>query len=134
MSLFDRFGTVVRAEWRARFSDDIEAATEAAEADAVEPKAWESEPRPAAPVTRLPTLDVGAALRTLELPAEATLDEVRASYRRLARRYHPHTLSASADQAHAAETVLRSLTAALELLEAHLLPLPRGQAASVRRG
>ena len=60
----------------------------------------------------------------LEIEQGSTLDEVRAAYRTLARRYHPRTLSKVPDQAYAAQTVLDALTEALEVLEAHLLPLP----------
>lgn len=133
MSLFDRLGTVVKAEWHARFSDENAAEPDHSEPEVVAAKAWDGEPRSGPQTVRMPALDVSAALRTLELPTDATLDDVRASYRRLARRYHPQTLSSSADQAHAAETVLRSLTAALELLEEHLLPLARSSAASGRQ-
>lgn len=68
--------------------------------------------------------DVVSARRILELDERATLDQVRESYRRLARKYHPKTASKSADQRHAARTLLAALEDALEVLEAELLPLP----------
>ena len=72
-------------------------------------------------------VDVQSAWNVLELEPGATLDVVRESYFAHARRYHPRTLSKNADQSYAAQTVLDALTDALELLEAHLLPLPDGR-------
>lgn len=49
---------------------------------------------------------------------------MRAAYFRQAKRYHPRTLSTVSDQAYAAQTLLMTLTDALEILETELLPLP----------
>ena len=68
--------------------------------------------------------EASQAYRLLELKDDATLDVVRARYFELAERYHPRTIGDSADKAYAAQTVLETLTDALEILEAHLLPLP----------
>lgn len=139
MSLFDRLSNVVKAEWNARFGEgeegreertyDEESLKEAQEAARGRPRPTSSR-GVTARTTRAPraaVTDVVSAFRMLELEKGATLDEVRASYRRLARRYHPRTLSKVPDQAYAAQTVLDALTEALEVLEAHLLPLPSGR-------
>ncbi len=130
-SLFDRVGKVVKSEWNARFSDEDssfdssglskdelkEAETELRESMASKlPKAKRS-------VRRQGISDAQQALRMLELPDEATLDEVRARYFDLAKRYHPRTVTGSPDQAYAAQTVLATLTDALEILECHMLPV-----------
>ena len=130
MSVIDRLGQVVKSEWNARFSRDSErggkpgkedheeveaalkAATTAASSTAGKP------PRTAA------VSDVDGAMRVLELAGSPSLDEVRARYRELARRYHPKTQSEKADDQNAAHVVLEALTDALEVLEDHLLPLP----------
>jgi DnaJ-domain-containing protein 1 len=129
MALFDRLGTVVRAEWSSRFGEDDEPEEEGRRDDENagkrEPKrsrANKPAPRRAQQVT-----DVQSAWKVLELSPGATLDVVRESYFALAKRYHPRTLSKNADQAYAAQTVLDALTDALELLESHLLPLPDGR-------
>jgi hypothetical protein len=138
MSLIDRLGNVVRSEWNDRFGEEPNERDDApddADADADEepsakrrgkPRASSAARRPAA--RRAPQVDdVASAWRVLEVREGATLDEVRESYFALARRYHPRTLSKVADKAYAAQTVLDALTDALELLEAHLLPLPDGR-------
>lgn len=138
MSLFDRLGNVVKAEWNARFGEgDDEGSERAADDESVREaeEATRARPRPsgqraAATPARAPraaVTDVVSAFRMLELEPGATLDEVRGSYRTLAKRYHPRTLSKVPDQAYAAQTVLDALTEALEVLEAHLLPLPDGR-------
>lgn len=71
-----------------------------------------------------PVTDPETAYRVLELPENATLDEVRAAYRRMAQHYHPQTRLAEDAQADAARQLMRSLLEALEVLEEHLLPLP----------
>lgn len=120
MSVLDRVGKMVRSEWNARrphfgqAKDEREARRDDRQ----------TSPPSAAPLRKPAVVDVDGALRVLELPALATLDEVRAQYALLARRYHPKTLSTSSDEAHAARVVLEALTDALELLEQHLLPLP----------
>jgi hypothetical protein len=134
MSLIDRLGGVVKAEWNARFGEDDEDFHDDA-ADEGDEKATRksggSRParraRSAASAQRVAVSDLESAWRLLELNKGATLDEVRAAYRRLARHYHPRTLSKVADQAYAAQTLLDALTDAVELLEAHLLPLPAGR-------
>jgi hypothetical protein len=68
--------------------------------------------------------DVQGALRVLELDGQPSLAAVRAQYQRLARHYHPRTVSGPPDEAHAARVVVEALTEALEILEEHLLPLP----------
>lgn len=114
MSVLDRFGKVLQSEWSHRFKRGAGEAT--------------PEPAPASsrtPQRRAPAVaDTQGALRVLELTGTPTLDEVRARYRELARRYHPKTASDNADEAHAARVVLDALTDALELLEEQLLPLP----------
>lgn len=126
MSLLDRFGRVVKAEWQHRFGgarQDHEA-PDAPQDELRAPHAAGGRPAPAPPPRRPAVADVDAALRVLELGGTPTLDEVRARYWELARRYHPKTASANADEAHAARVVVETLTDALELLEEHLLPLP----------
>lgn len=136
MSLFDRLGHVVKAEWSSRFGEgdddnenagpDDESLREAEEASKGRrpgPTGQKVSPKSAARAHTAVT-DVMSAWRMLELEPGATLDEVRAHYRGLAKRYHPRTLSKVPDQAYAAQTVLDALTEALEVLEAHLLPLP----------
>lgn len=119
MSVLDRVGKMVRAEWNARKPHFGRGHEEQGGAASTSP------PTPAGAPPRKPAVgDVEGALRVLELTGQPTLDEVRARYGELARRYHPKTLSTSADEAHAARVVLEALTDALELLEAHLLPLP----------
>lgn len=121
MSVLDRVGKMVRSEWNARRHRF------GAGPDHAEPAA----PSTSAPTQRKPAVvDVDGALRVLELPPGATLDEVRAQHGLLARRYYPKTLSTSADEADAARVVLEALTDALELLEEHLLPLPPDPAPS----
>jgi hypothetical protein len=68
--------------------------------------------------------DVDAALRALEMSGTPSLEQVRARYRELARRYHPKTRSLDADEARSAHLLQETLTEALELLEEHLLPMP----------
>jgi len=148
MALFDRLGTVVRSEWNARFGeeddsvgDDEERDDEGGETSRTESSRAARQPikkggRPqgktraaARPPSRRAHQvdDVKSAWNVLELQPGATLDVVRESYFAHARRYHPRTLSKNADQAYAAQTVLDALTDALELLEAHLLPLSDGR-------
>lgn len=133
MSLIDRLGGVVKAEWNARFGeDDDEFHDDADDAEAKDtkgaPKAGRSRrARASTPAQRVSVSDLESAWRLLEIDKGATLDEVRSAYRRLARHYHPRTLSKVADQAYAAQTLLDALTDAVELLEAHLLPLPDGR-------
>ncbi|MBM4281771.1 MAG: J domain-containing protein [Deltaproteobacteria bacterium] len=112
MGLFDRLGSVVRSEWQALLHRDGPGVSHAPLAPA--PRA-----RPRVPAAS----DVAGALRVLELDGQPSLAEVRAQYQRLARRYHPRTLDGSADDTHAARVVVDALTEALELLEAHLLPI-----------
>jgi DnaJ-domain-containing protein 1 len=129
MSLFDRLGGVVKAEWNARFGeadDELPAADEARRRPAKERPTTAATEVPGRP-SRAAVSDVESAYRVLELKSGASLDEVRFSYQQLARRYHPRTLSKIPDQAYAAQTVLDALTEALELLEGQLLPLPSRQ-------
>lgn len=140
MSVIDRLGQVVKSEWNSRFSrdkDDAEAEAMAEVDEALKKTASTtsasttsttsaSTPTPAlAKPPRTPQVnDVQSALRVLELQGSPTLDEVRARYRQLARRYHPKTQAQRADDRAAAHVVLETLTDALEVLEQHLLPLP----------
>jgi hypothetical protein len=144
MSFLDRMGKVVKAEWNARFSDvDVPAPQDTDEANGADqrrPETATSDARPerTAVAARSMTTPVGsikdvqAALRVLELsaggPGEPTLDTVRAQHRRLSMHYHPKTRSPKDDEVRAAHLVLEALTEALEVLEAHLLPLPAGGA------
>ncbi|MCP4501920.1 MAG: J domain-containing protein [Deltaproteobacteria bacterium] len=130
-SLFDRVGKVVKSEWNSRFSDeDSDAAStglpekevEEAESELRESLA-STLPKAKKSVRRQGISDALQALRMLELGDEATLDEVRARYFELATRYHPRTVSGTPDQAYAAQTVLATLTDALEILECHMLPV-----------
>lgn len=139
MSLFDRLGNVVKAEWHARFGEgeeerdeaapdeeSLREANEAARGPRARPMGAKADPA-RAKTPRAAVTDVVSAFRMLELEQGATLDEVRGAYRTLAKRYHPRTLSKVPDQAYAAQTVLDALTEALEVLEAHLLPLADGR-------
>lgn len=126
MSVLDRFGKVVKAEWSHRFGREREGHERPG---ASGERGERGERGPASPPPRRPAVaDVEGALRVLELVGTPQgppgLDEVRARYRELARRYHPKTASDNADEAHAARVVVDALTDALELLEEHLLPLP----------
>ena len=127
MSVIDRLGQVVKSEWNARFKQDgkdaDKANKEAAEAVDAALKNSTSTPLPKPP-RAASVSDVEGALRVLELSSVTTLNDVRARYRELARRYHPKTQSDKADEQNAAHVVLEALTDALELLEEHLLPLP----------
>jgi hypothetical protein len=60
------------------------------------------------------------ALKTLELPPTATLKEVRASYRRLAKLYHPDT--AKKLNAKSAAEKFAGLTNAYKILEKYFKP------------
>jgi hypothetical protein len=118
MSVFDRVGKVVKAEWGHRFGRQTEEARDRSKG--------RGRPSVAATTARRPMVaDVEGARRVLELTGEPTLAEVRARYQELARRYHPKTGSERADEAQAARVVLEALTDALEILEEQLLPLPR---------
>lgn len=118
---FDRVGKVVKAEWNHRFGETSDEELAAAIEEAEQAAAQRA---PTTPLRAPAVSDVDGALRVLELSSLPSLDEVRAQYRALARRYHPRTRSSSPDQVHAAHTVLEALTDALELLEEKLLPLP----------
>jgi hypothetical protein len=123
MGVLDRLGKVVKAEWNhrvARRSKD-DAAAGAHDDDRGRSRGPQVEAR--VPERKPAVVDVDGALRVLELSGSPSLVEVRAQYRELARRYHPKTQSANADEAHAARVVLEALTDALEILEQHLLPL-----------
>ena len=141
MSVFDRIGKVVKSEWNHRFGErdddalareaqaEVDAAianptTSAGTASSTRGSVTTSTLARTVPLRTSGVPDVAAAMRVLELTGVPTLDAVRAQYRALARHYHPRTTSENADQAHAAHTVLDTLTDALELLEEHLLPLP----------
>ena len=121
MGLFDRISSVVKAEWHSRFGEHDDEGAKGRHA----PRGSRAAPTPGA--RRRSITDTDSAYRVLELVPSATLDEVRAAYREMARRYHPRTYSKVPDQAHAAETLLEALTDALEVLEEHLLPLPSGR-------
>ena len=124
MSLIDRLGDVVRSEWNSRFTEDDprdDAAPDGASSTRG-PRAAAKRPSPSR-ARKVP--DVATARRVLEVDADATLDEVRAAYRKLAHRYHPRSIGMG-DKAYAAQSLLEALTDALEILEAHLLPLPDG--------
>ena len=127
MSVLDRFGQVVKSEWNSRFrkdGDDDESASAAeAELASTSGAGATTAPRPAASMRAPVVTDVDGAMRILELQGHPGLDEVRARYRELSRRYHPKTCSDRPDDVAAAHVVLESLTEALELLEEHLLPL-----------
>jgi DnaJ-domain-containing protein 1 len=92
-------------------------------ASATTPPAATSGPAPQ------PRPSTDAAWRMLELEPGASLDDVRAAYRRLAQHYHPRTREVTS--APAARVVIARLTDALEVLEEHLLPWrpPRRDAA-----
>jgi len=128
MSVIDRLGQVVKSEWNARFSRDPEMGGKPGKEDKEEVeaalKAATTTAATAKPPRAAAVSDVDGALRVLELAGSPSLDEVRARYRELARRYHPKTQSEKADDQNAAHVVLEALTDALEVLEDHLLPLP----------
>ena len=133
MSVLDRVGKLVRSEWNARrphLGGSRADGKGTAKNDPRDARAAAA----SAPLRRPAVVDFDGALRVLELTGQPTLDEVRARYAELARRYHPKTLSEKADEAHAARVVLEALTDALELLEVHLLPLPTGPAAAEAGG
>jgi len=128
MSVLDRFGQVVKSEWNSRFrkdgdDDEAAAAAEAELAATAGAQPASSSTRMAPPPRAAVVTDVDGAMRILELQGHPGLDEVRARYRELSRRYHPKTCSDRPDDVAAAHVVLESLTEALELLEEHLLPL-----------
>lgn len=66
--------------------------------------------------------DVASACAILEVDKDATLDEVRAAYDRLARHYYPQVGDDEAGQA--SMKVMDALLEALERLEADRLPVP----------
>jgi hypothetical protein len=123
MSVFDRIGKVVRAEIAARFGSE-HAPSKGGQGSP--PGTDQGQPTTSqAPSVRAPMItDVDGALRALEFNAIPTLEEVRARYRELARRYHPKTRSPNVDEARSAHLLQETLTEALELLEEHLLPMP----------
>jgi DnaJ-domain-containing protein 1 len=127
-NVFDRVSKVAKAEWNAlrkkRADADLQAEAEREVEEAVHGAPMTTSSARARPITSKAVPDVEAALRVLELPRTATLDEVRARYRELARRYQPRTQSQRPDDVEAAHTLMLALTDALELLEEHLLPLP----------
>lgn len=116
MGLYERLKGVVKSEWNARVPPGSMGAL------------WEGEEpaegTDAALRARRGVRDVQSAYRVLEIAPSASLADVRAAYRSMATRYHPRSHSATADQAHAAQSLLIALTEALEVLEEHLLPLP----------
>lgn len=129
-SLFDRVGKVVKAEWNSRFSEDDDDVTLSKEEQetvdaALRDTRAASRAQAAKTSRRQGVSEPQQALRVLELPDDATLDEVRAQYFALAKRYHPRTVNGTPDQAYAAQTVVDTLTDALEILETHMLPVPR---------
>jgi hypothetical protein len=71
-------------------------------------------------------LDVEGAWGVLGLTATATLDDVRAAARALARQAHPATV----DKEASALTAFARIASAAELLEEHLLPLSPAVAGS----
>ena len=120
MSVIDRFSKVVKAEWNHLVGKD--GLRHDVHVDDSHPRSGTSIRDPVSPAR---IEDTTSALRVLELSGPVQLDEVRAQYQRLARRYHPKTTSEKADEAHAARVVLEALTEALEILEEDLLPLPK---------
>jgi hypothetical protein len=112
MSVFERLRRAARAEWQALSRHEPPAGTTS---PSTPPRARDRVPAAS---------DVQGALRVLELSGTPSLQQVRAQYALLARRYHPRTLDDDHDDAHAARVVVDALTEALELLEEHLLPLP----------
>lgn len=122
MGLFDRLGGVVKAEWNARFP--LEKRAHPGGDSAAGARAEGAGP----PRRRRAVADADAAYRILEVPQGASLEQVRAAYFQMAKRYHPRSHSAVPDQAHAAQTLLYALTDALEVLEEHLVPAPRDSA------
>lgn len=73
-------------------------------------------PRP----SRRMTPGVARAFADLELPADATLEEARAAWRRLVGRYHPDRFSGDARKTAVATRVTAKLTAAWETVKGHL--------------
>lgn len=121
MGFLDRLGKVVRAEISAVVRPDARAPGGSTSTATTPPRATTTPPTP---TTRSPLVtDVDAALRVLELPAEATLDAVRQKARDLSRHFHPKTRSADPEEVRAARLVLEAITEAQELLEEHLLPV-----------
>jgi hypothetical protein len=112
--LLDRVSQIVRAEWNSW--------QEGAEHDDKEPGPPTVASHKGARARRVQ--GVPAALRVLELPASARLDEIRAAYRRLAMHAHAAGNRSDAARAAAASGLLQSLTDAVEILEEDRLPLP----------
>ena len=128
-TIFDRMGKVVKSEWNHRFHDDEDGAPADAPADATAAddgrRAQAGAPATRPQRRRRGITEPAQAYRILELPVGSTLDEVRAAYFRLANHYHPRTLSKISDQAYAAQSLLITLTDAVEILETELLPIGR---------
>lgn len=122
MSVFERFGRVVKAELghlvRGSPADAREPASTAVARPSVAASSAERVSRRESAV-----VDVEGALRVLELTGTPAINEVRAQYRTLSKRYYPKTKSPLADEAHSARVVIDALTDAVELLEEHLLPV-----------
>lgn len=125
MGLFERLGGVVKAEWNARFPTEKRSYAE-------RERASNAATGFGPPRRRRAVADADAAARILEVPKGASLEEVRAAYFQMAKRYHPRSHSSVPDQAHAAQTLLYALTDALEVLEEHLVPLPDPHARTKR--
>ena len=75
-----------------------------------------------------PRPSVERALRLLEVDSTASLDEIRAAYKRLA--VNAYVGSREVTSSRASQRTLVRLTAALETLEAHLLPVSPASGAS----
>ena len=137
-TLFDRMGQVVKSEWNHHFGDedgrDVVVDAVDVDADATGTRRSREGAVAVKPQQRRRGITEKAqAYRILELPPGATLDKVRAAYFKLATHYHPRTLSKVSDQAYAAQTLLMTLTDALEILETELLPLTTSTRPSLHR-
>lgn len=66
-----------------------------------------------------PTLERLRWYRTLEVGPEASMEEVRSSYRRLLRKYHPDRFASDPEKLRAATEVARKITAAYNGIKQH---------------
>ncbi len=121
-NLLGRLGNLLRSEISALGADDDEVDLDEAGGDEPADKVRVTARAGASGFSR--RVDAAAAYKMLELPDGALLDEVRAQYRVMVRRYHPKSVDGSDEQRVTAQSVLDGLTQALEVLETHLLPTP----------
>lgn len=116
MSLLDKLGQVAdlaKSEYQRHFGEEDRAGIDGALVPAV------AQNEVLAPAVKTPE----QAYERLELPVDASLDEVRARYQEVVRAWHPRAQQGGAE-AERAHQELAGYLDALEMLEEHLLPLP----------